>query len=76
MNVHDLALTIPCAFCGAAPGDHCRIKSGGATDPHETRCLPLARAYRTGYESALRDVANDPDWWASVRHLYTDKETP
>ena len=34
---HAKQLSLPCAWCGAAPGDRCRSKSGKAVSFHSRR---------------------------------------
>ena len=79
MTTFDLAavaLSYPCPYCRAGVGEPCRTKTGRPTHAHAARSQPLWRAWNAGCRDALRDVANNPEWWERVRHRYLDKETP
>ena len=44
------ALTIPCAYCGAAVGHRCVTASGRIADyPHGARTQPLTEAFGAGF---------------------------
>lgn len=52
-SLREAALTIPCGWCGAQPGEKCQSSSGRATGPHAARCWPLSTAFAAGYDDGL-----------------------
>ena len=63
-EIDELALALPCAYCGAVPTARCTTKAGRTSrDLHDARTGPLWDArvsgYREGSAMALRNAAEE-----------------
>jgi len=55
LTFHDRQLSLPCAWCGAAPGDRCRSKSGKAVGFHSRRFYAAKAQLRREQQPSQRE---------------------